>query len=93
MFDTITLTNWLIMILSCAAVLYGVVQIKQRPQNIENKRTMMVFIVLALAMGLLTWFVDVKRTQYEQKILRDLTSTNNEMLQYKNKVKELTGDN
>ena len=86
MFDLTTIINWLIMILSCAVVLYAVVQIKVKP---ESKRTMIVFIVIALAMGLLTWFVDVKRTQYEQKILKDMTETNNEMLRYRNKVKEL----
>lgn len=86
MFDIITLTNWLIMILSCAVVVTILLNIKTKP---KNKRLLIVIAGLALAMGLLTWFVDIKRTQYEQKIFKQMIESNNEMLKYRNLVKEL----
>ena len=86
MFDLMTIINICIALLACACVLLAVAQIKINPQN---KRVMIVFICLALGMGGLTALVDIKRTAYEEKLLKQMLESQNEILGLRNKVKEL----
>ncbi len=90
MFDLMTIINICIALLACACVLLAVAQIKINPQN---KRVMIVFICLALGMGGLTALVDIKRTAYEEKLLKQMLESQNEILGLRNKVKELEEQN
>jgi len=82
MFDLMTIINICIALLACACVLLAVAQIKINPQN---KRVMIVFICLALGMGGLTALVDIKRTAYEEKLLKQMLESQNEILGLRNK--------
>ena len=88
MFDLMTIVNICIALLACAVVWLAVAQIKINPQN---KRVMIVFICLALGMCGLTALVDIKRTAYEEKLLKQMLESQNEILGLRNKVKELEG--
>lgn len=85
-FDLMTIVNICIALLACAVVWLAAAQIKINPQN---KRVMIVFICLALGMGGLTALVDIKRTAYEEKLLKQMLESQNEILGLRNKVKEL----
>lgn len=87
-FDLMTIVNICIALLACAVVWLAAAQIKINPQN---KRVMIVFICLALGMGGLTALVDIKRTAYEEKLLKQMLESQNEILGLRNKVKELEG--
>jgi len=50
---------------------------------------MIVFICLALGMGGLTALVDIKRTAYEENLLKQMLESQNEILGLRNEVKEL----
>ncbi|MCH7928615.1 MAG: hypothetical protein IID03_11670 [Candidatus Dadabacteria bacterium] len=89
-FDLMTIINICIALLACAVVWLAAAQIKINPQN---KRVMIVFICLALGMGGLTALVDIKRTAYEEKLLKQMLESQNEILGLRNKVKELEGEN
>ena len=86
MFDLMTIINICIALLACACVLLAVAQIKINPQN---KRVMIVFICLALGMGGLTALVDIKRTAYEEKLLKQMLESQNEILGLRNKMRDL----
>jgi len=87
-FDLMTIVNICIALLACAVVWLAAAQIKINPQN---KRVMIVFICLALGMGGLTALVDIKRTAYEEKLLKQMLESQNEILGLRNKVEELEG--
>ncbi len=84
--DLITIVNICIVLLACAVVWLAVAQIKINPQN---KRVMIVFICLALGMGGLTALVDIKRTAYEEKLLKQMLESQNEILGLRNKMRDL----